>query len=105
MTPDADEPAAALQFRDLRRELWKRIFVFTKPLWTALGFFVDDAVRRKVIELGVVVHFAVLIPVVLAKWSAVVHDQRGRLRNTGLRKHLQDILVKRRNRQSVFVAV
>ena len=66
----------------------------------AVGAF-DDAARRKAIELRVVQHVRVLVPVVLGPRPAVEDDERRRVRGATLRKELDGVVVERSNGQRV----
>ena len=105
MAPHSDQAAGALQLCYLRGKLWKFVFIFAKPARPAFGALIDQPVRDKMIELGVVVNLAIFIPIVFAERATVIHDQCRRFRNSRLRKHLQNVLIKRRYGQCVFVAV
>src|SRR5215472_17796177 len=72
---DADKSARAHQLGHLRGELGKLEFVLTEPAGPPLGLFINHRVRREVIQLGVVVHFGIKVPVVFAEGPAVVHDE------------------------------
>ena len=61
--------------------------------------------RHEVIQLGIVVHFAVFKPIVLAEGAAVIDDERWCLGDPGFRKHLDHVVVERRNGEGMLVAV
>src|SRR6266849_2887769 len=96
VTAHPDESASALELGHLCGKFWKRELVLTEPPATPFGFFVDDAMRREVVELHVVVNVGGLVEIVFAEGSAVIHDQRRSLRDAGLREHLQHVLATRR---------
>src|SRR5579885_2889349 len=98
---DANEGAVPRKLGDLRGELRKRVFILAEPFRAALGLFVDDAMRREVVQLGIVVNFAVLVPIILAERSAVVDDKSWSGGDAGFREDLQHIVVERSDGQGV----
>ncbi len=73
---DTYQAAGALKLGHLRGKFWECVFILAKPFWPALGSLVQDAVRHEMIQLRVVVYFAVFKPVVLAERAAVIYDER-----------------------------
>ena len=89
----ADQAAGTLQLGHLRGKFWKFVFVLAEPRRAALGFLIDDFVRREAVQLYVVMYLAVFIPVIFAERPAVIHDQRRSFGNSRLHEHLQHVLV------------
>src|SRR5713226_4083263 len=105
MAAHAYQSTGALQLGHLRGQLGEGVLVLAEPSFAPLGFFVDDSVRRKVVQFDVVMHVGRLVKIILPKRTAVVDDQCGRLRNAGLREYLQHAFVERCNRKRVLVAM
>src|SRR5437660_11827474 len=105
MATDADEATGALELGHLGGEFRKLILILAEPSWPPFGSLVEDAMRNEVIQIGVVMHFAVFKPEILAEGAAIIHDDRRSLCDASVRQHLDHIVVKGRDRQGVFVAV
>src|SRR5882672_5168494 len=102
---DTDKPALAQQFCHLRSETRKCVLILAEPRWTALGSLIEHAMRREVIQLCVIVQLAVFVPIVFPERSTVIHDECRSLRDSRFRENFEHIFVKRRDRQSVLVAM
>src|SRR6266849_2896968 len=75
MAADTDQTSSSRELAHLRGKLREGVFVLTDPPNPPSRFLVNDAVWDKVIQLCVVVHLRVFIPIVRTEWPAVVHDE------------------------------